>query len=54
MSGQDSMIAVKRFVGIIGGEEKVFNAGDKITKAEAKELRLTEKPDIAKKEAPKK
>lgn len=40
------MRAAIDFVGVIGGEEKHFRAGDTITAAEAKELGLTDKPHL--------
>jgi hypothetical protein len=45
------MIAARKFVGIIGGKEKVFAAGDSITADEAKELNLSAKPDLVRKNA---
>lgn len=48
------MIARKDFTGIIGGKAKSFAAGDRISTADAAELGLEKKPDLAKKEkAPK-
>lgn len=41
------MIAKTKFVGIVGGKEKTFAAGDTITAAEAKELGLSKKPQLA-------
>lgn len=42
------MIALVKFTGIIGGKEKVFAAGDKITAKEAEEMGLADKPHLAK------
>lgn len=36
------------FTGVVGGKEKRFAAGDKITDAEAKEMGLGVKPQLAK------
>ena len=44
------MIARRQFVGVIKGVEKSFARGDTITEAEADEMNLSEKPDIAGKE----
>ena len=41
------MIALADFVGIIDGAEKAFRAGDVITEAEASELGLETKPNLA-------
>lgn len=39
--------ATRAFTGMIAGAEKAFAPGDKITEADAKELGLTGKPDLA-------
>lgn len=41
------MIALVKFKAIVGGKEKTFLAGDKITEKEAKELGLASKPNLA-------
>lgn len=41
------MIAATRFAAILGGVERRFQPGDKITEAEAKELGLARKPSLA-------
>jgi len=40
------MRAAVDFIGVIGGVEKDFRAGDTITAAEAKELGLADKPHL--------
>ena len=45
------MIALKRFTGVLGGEEVSFEKGKKLTKAQVEELGLAGKPDLAGKEA---
>jgi uridine phosphorylase len=45
------MIAIQSFIGVVGGVEKQFNVGDKITDAEAMEMALASKPYLATKEA---
>jgi hypothetical protein len=45
------MIARRKFTGIVKGVPKTFRPGDKITEAEAKELGLAEKPELAAKAA---
>lgn len=47
------MIAVAKFKATIDGQEKTFHVGDKITDAEAKELGLADKPNLAIPEAKK-
>ena len=42
------MIALVKFTGTIGGKEKTFRPGDKITAKEAEEMGLTDKPHLAK------
>lgn len=44
------MIAARAFVGVVDGKEKAFGQGDTITDAEAKEMGLSKKPGLAKKE----
>jgi len=44
------MIALRAFIGVVGGVEKSFARGDAITESEADEMNLSSKPDIAKKE----
>lgn len=41
------MIATANFKAVIGGKEKAFKVGDKITEKEAKELGLAGKPNLA-------
>lgn len=41
------MIALAKFKAVVDGEEKTFNVGDTITDAEAKELGLANKPNLA-------
>lgn len=45
------MIAKRRFSGVVAGVVKEFRPGDTITEAEAKELALSSKPHLVKKEA---
>jgi len=45
------MIARRRFEGVIAGKVKEFRPGDTITADEAKEMGLSSKPHLAKKEA---
>lgn len=35
------------FIGVVGGKEVMFAPGDKITAAQAKELGLDRKPELA-------
>lgn len=40
-------IALRDFVGVVDGAERPFAAGGQITDAEADELGLSDKPDLA-------
>lgn len=40
------MIAARTFTGVVKGVEKVFAKGDPITKTEAKEMNLVDKPHL--------
>ena len=44
------MIALRAFIGVVGGVEKSFAPGDPITKAEATEMGLAGKPNLTEKE----
>ena len=44
------MIALRAFIGVVGGVEKSFARGDAITEAEVKEMGLSGKPELAKPE----
>jgi hypothetical protein len=44
------MIALRSFIGVVGGVEKSFARGDAITKSEADEMNLSAKPHLVKKE----
>jgi len=44
-------VAVRRFIGVVGGVERIFAPGDKITDAEASSMGLEAKPGLAIKEA---
>ena len=41
------MIVLRKFKGIVAGAEKTFKPGEKVTAAEARELGLAEKPELA-------
>lgn len=47
------MIAAKKFEGVIGGKLVTFQEGDTITKDQAEEMGMQDKPGLAKKEAKK-
>lgn len=47
------MIAAKKFEGVIGGKLVTFAKGDTITKDQAEEMGLQDKPGLAKKETKK-
>lgn len=40
-------IALRDFLGVVAGAERPFAAGEKITDAEAEEMGLSGKPDLA-------
>lgn len=40
-------VCTQAFTGVVGGAEKRFNPGDKITADDAVEMNLAAKPDIA-------
>jgi len=40
-------VAEKAFTGVIGGQERAFAKGEKITEIEATEMALADKPGIA-------
>jgi hypothetical protein len=44
------MIALRSFIGVVGGVEKSFARGDAITESEATEMGLAGKPNLTEKE----
>lgn len=40
-------VALQRFVGVVGGTDRVFAAGDEIPDADADEMGLDQKRDLA-------
>ncbi len=43
--------ALVKFIGVIDGQEVVFDAGDTISADDALEMNLAEKPDLASEDA---